>query len=101
MAYNYTDLTVIMTIDPKWLADGGTVYAGLEGLGGNAVEVETTTYNTETGAIVADFTQAQTSQIQGVAYVQCNGFLNGKRWASEKKKIFVGTNTIRRIINAN
>ena len=100
MAYNYTDLTVIMTIDPSWLADGGTVYVGLESIGGNAVEVTTTDYNPTTGVIVATFPQNVTAQLGGVSWVQCNGFLNGARWASEKRKIFIGTNTIRRAINA-
>lgn len=99
MAYNYTDLTLQMKIDPQWLADGGTVYVGLVPDTGSAVEVTTTSFNQEDGIIVATLTQNQSKNLHGVVRVQANGFLNGARWATEKKLMYVGENTIGRVIS--
>lgn len=99
MAYNYTDLTITMIIDPQWLADCDSVWVSIESIGGNVIDVQTTSFNPDSGTIVATFPQAEMAKVSGSAYVQCNGFLNGGRWASEKKKVFIGTNTIRRLLN--
>lgn len=98
MAYNYTDLTLQMKIDPQWLADGGTVYVGLVPDTGTSIEVTTTSLNPSEGIIVATVPQNQSKNLHGVVRVQCNGFLNGARWATEKKLIYVGENTIERTL---
>ena len=99
MAYTYTDLTLKMKIDPRWLEDGGTVYVGLEPSTGTAIEVTTTEFDTNTGIITVTLTQAQTAQLNGITTVQVNGFLDGARWATEKVVIRVDQNVIRRVIS--
>lgn len=98
MAYTYTDLTLKMKIDPKWLADASEVYVGLESANAPTVEVTTTEFDTATGIITATLTQAQTAKLNGVTKVQVNGFLDGARWATEKVAIRVDQNVIRRVI---
>lgn len=99
MAYTYTDLTIRMKIDPRWLADASAVYVGLESTNALPIEVTTTDFDTTTGIITATLTQAQTAELNGVTKVQCNGFLNGARWATEKVPIRVDQNVIRRVIS--
>ena len=99
MAYNYTDLTVTMVIDPKWLADCTSVFVTIESANKETAEVETTSFNPVDGTIVANFSHEQTAKIGGTSYVQCNGFLHGGRWATKKKRVFIGTNAIGRVLN--
>lgn len=98
MAYTYTDLTIKMKIDPRWLADEGTIYVGLQPANGAAVEVETTEVDLSTGIITAHLTQEQSSKLVGRVWIQCNGFLNGARWASEAMPVSIRRNTIERVI---
>ena len=99
MAYTYTDLTLKLKIPPQWLADADEVYVGLQPNNGEAVEVTTSDFSTETGIISVTLTQAQSAKLFGVVQVQANGFLDGARWATEKKPIYVDQNTIRRVIS--
>lgn len=99
MAYTYTDLTLKMQIDPRWLADNGTIYVGLEPANGTAVEVTASSVDLDTGIITAELTQAQTALLNGIVQVQCNGFLDGARWATQKVPIMINQNVIRRVIN--
>ena len=98
MAYTYTDLTVKLKIDPLWLADASSVFVGFQPQNGEAIEVETTDFSTTTGVITATLTQTQSSKLFGWCKVQANGFLNGERWATEAKRIYIDQNTIRRVM---
>ena len=98
MAYNYTDLTVTMAVAPKWLADCESVYVSIESVDKGTTEVETTSFNRVTGTIVANFPQEETAKLGGTSYIQCNGFLHGARWATRKKRVFIGINAIGRIL---
>jgi len=98
MAYTYTDLTVKLKIDPVWLADSATVFVAIQPQNGETVEVETSDFNTTSGVITATLTQTESSKLFGWCRVQANGFLNGERWATEAKRIYIEQNTIRRVI---
>lgn len=98
MAYNYTDLTVKMRIDPRWLADEGTIYVGFQPTNGPTVEVTTTTVDLDTGVITATLTQENSAKLSGRVWIQCNGFLDGDRWATEAVPVTIRRNTIERVI---
>ena len=98
MAYTYTDLTVKLKIDPVWLADASSVFVAIQPQNGETVEVETSDISTTSGVITAVFDQTETSKLFGWCRVQANGFLNGERWATEAKRIYIEQNTIRRVI---
>lgn len=81
-AYTYTDLQIVLKIDPAYCT--GTLKAAFEPSSGSPVEVDTTDYDANTGEVLVSLTQAQTANLHGIVAVQLNGFLNGLRWASEK-----------------
>lgn len=96
-AYNYTDLQVVLKIDPMYCT--GTIYATFTPSTGGSVEVTTTNYNTTTGEVTVSLTQSQTSGLYGVIAAQLNGFLNSKRWASKKVYFQMGENLIGRTLS--
>lgn len=98
MAYTYTDLTIKLKIDPLWLADSATVFVSVQPQNGETVEVETSDIDTTSGVISATLTQTESAKLFGWCRVQANGFLNGERWATEVKRIYIEQNTIRRVI---
>lgn len=96
-AYNYTDLQVVLKIDPEYCV--GTLRACFEPASGTAVEVTTTDYNAATGEVLISLTQAQSVNLHGIVALQLNGFLAGARWASEKVYFNCGNNLIERILS--
>ena len=96
-AYNYTDLEVVLKIDPAYCT--GTIYASFTPSTGQAVEVTTTNYDVNTGEVFISLTQAQSKNLYGIVAVQLNGFLNSKRWASEKCYFTCGDNLIARTLS--
>lgn len=95
-AYTYTDLQVVLKIDPTYCT--GTLYATFEPSTGETVEVTTTSY-TSAGLVTVSLTQAQSAKLFGVVAVQLNGFLNSKRWASKKCYFQMGENGITRTLS--
>lgn len=96
-AYTYTDLQVVLKIDPSYCV--GTLRASFEPSTGEAVEVTTSTYNTSSGEVTVSLTQAQTAKLFGVVAVQLNGFKSSKRWASKKCYFQMGENGIARTLS--
>ena len=96
-AYTYTDLMVVLKIDPQYCV--GTIYANFSPSSGTPVEVTTTDYNPSTGEVLVTLTQAQTANLYGIVTVQLNGFLNGNRWASEQVVFLSGNNLLGRVIS--
>ena len=96
-AYNYTDLQVVLKIDPQYCT--GTIKAAFQPTFGQAVEVDTTDYNPSTGEVLVSLTQAQSANLHGIVAVQLNGFLNSKRWASEICYFRCGNNLIGEVLS--
>ena len=94
-SFTYTDLQVILKIDPTYCA--GTLRVAFE-TSNEVVVVDTTEYNPHTGDVSVRLTQAQSAKLYGIVAVQVNGFLNGARWASEKCYFRCDNNLIRRAL---
>ena len=96
-AYNYTDLQVVLKIDPQYCT--GTIKAAFQPTFGQAVEVDTTDYNPSTGEVLVSLTQAQSANLHGIVAVQLNGFYNSLRWASKQVFFRCGNNLIGRVLS--
>ena len=92
--YNYTDLIVVVQIDPTYCT--GTLRASLESVSGGSVELSTLNYNVVNGEVVIALTQVQSAALYGVTAIQIHGFLSGARWASKKVYVVIGKNGISR-----
>ena len=96
-AYNYTDLQVVLKINPVYCT--GTLYAKFEPSSGTGVEVTTTDYNPSTGEVLVSLTQAQSATLHGIVSLQLNGFYNSLRWASKKVFFRCDNNLIGRVLS--
>ena len=82
-AYTYTDLSVILRIDPEFCT--GMIYASFASTSGDGkIKKTVTDYNPHTGDVLVLLTQAETKKLRGIVTVQLNGFLNGQRWGSQQ-----------------
>ena len=82
-AFTYTDLAVILRIDPEFCT--GTIYASFDSSSGEGrIKKTVADYNPHTGDVLVLLTQAETKKLRGIVTVQLNGFLNGMRWGSQQ-----------------
>ena len=96
-AYNYTDLQVVLKIDPVYCT--GTLKAAFTPSSGTSVEVDTTDYNPSTGEVLVSLTQAQSANLHGIVTLQLNGFYNSLRWASKQVFFRCDNNLIGRVLS--
>ena len=100
--YNYTDLTLLLTVNKDYLADQEDIHVTFQKVDGSILDLtlSSSDYDITTGVITVDLSQQQTSTILGIISVQVNGFLNGKRWASNIARVSFNQNLLKQILVA-
>lgn len=99
MVFNYTDLELTLTVDAEYLSRAEGVYVSVEtDAAALKLPVSSGDIDTETGEIRVILTQEMTGQLLGKALVQVNGFINGRRWASEQGTIMFRRNLLMEVI---
>lgn len=100
MVFNYTDLTLALTVDAGFLSELEDVYITIETAAvALTIQVDPDDIDVQTGEIKIELTQEQTGKLLGKALVQVNGFLNGSRWASEQGVIMFKRNLLSKVVS--
>ena len=99
MIFNYTDLQLLLTIDAEYLSRLEGVYVTVESQETKiTIKALPTEIDYTTGDITVELTQEQTGKLSGKVLAQVNGFLNGKRWASEQDQMMFRRNLLDKVI---
>ena len=99
MVFNYTDLELTLTVDPGYLDRLENVYVSIETEDIRlSIKADPADIDPETDTVRLELTQEVTGKLQGRALVQVNGFINGKRWASEQGQIMFRRNLLEEVV---
>ena len=99
MVFNYTDLELTLTVDQGYLDKLEDVYVSIETEDTKlSIRADPDGIDPEAGTVKIDLSQELTGKLQGKAIIQVNGFINGKRWASEQGTIMFRRNLLEKVV---